>query len=92
MNADYGLTPNEYMVWTALITACTKIYLETRHSNSVSIPDICKEINLSNKIVQNIVEKLEEKGLAKRLRQRWVYVPIKNAIEENNNSNGASAD
>lgn len=90
MNAEYGLTPNEYMVWTALISACTKIYLETQHSNSVSISDICREIKLSTKNVKKIIELLEEKGLAKRMQERWIYVPVKNAIDEHKNANGAT--
>lgn len=92
MNAEYGLTPIEYMVWAALITACTKIYLETRYLNSVSISDICREIKLSTKNVRKIIELLEEKGLAKRMQERWIYVPVKNAIDEHKNANGATLD
>jgi DNA-binding MarR family transcriptional regulator len=88
MNSEYGLTPTEYMVWTALITACTKIYLETKHSNSVSIADVCREINLSPKIVQKNIEILEVKGLAKRMHKQWVYVPVKSATDDDKNSNG----
>lgn len=92
MKAEYQLTPNEYMIWKALITACTKIYFETQHSNTVSIPDICRELNLNTSVVQKIITLLQNKGLAKQIGDRWVYIPTKAQMEKNKNSNGTAAD
>ena len=70
----YDLLPSEYLVWHALVIACSTIEDNSNYYYAVSIADIARVIKIQRETVKRAVLKLEKNGLAKRVNDRWIFL------------------
>lgn len=72
---EYDLLPSEYLVWHALVIACSTTEDNGRYYYyAVSIADIARIIRIQRETVKRAVLKLEKNGLAKRVNDRWIFL------------------
>ena len=70
----HGLAPTEYLVWHALVAACST--MEERsdyYYYAVSIADVIRQIRIQRETVRRCLHNLAEKQLAKRIGDRWIF-------------------
>ena len=70
----HDLAPNEYIVWHALVAACST--MEERsdyYYYAVSTADVVRQIRMQRETVRRCLMKLEAKQLAKRIGDRWIF-------------------
>lgn len=70
---EYDLLPSEYLVWHALVIACSTTEDNRSFYYAVSIADIARVIKIQRETVKRAVLKLEKNGLAKRVNDRWIF-------------------
>lgn len=70
----FQLSPLEFLVWHALVFACSNTE-ERRdyHYYAVSIADVSRAVKVQRETIRRALFVLHEKGLAKRLGDRWMF-------------------
>lgn len=71
---EYGLLPSEFLVWHALVIACSSIEDMKIFYYAASIADIARVIKIQRETVKRALIKLENNGLAKRVNDRWIFL------------------
>lgn len=71
---EYGLLPSEYLVWHALVIACSSTDNEKTYCYAVTIAEIARVIKIQRETVKRAVVKLEKNGLAKQVNDRWIFL------------------
>lgn len=69
-----SVTPIEYLVWHALVLACTKASGTQAITISVSLGEVADNINLHREQVRRALVKLKERRLAQQLGSTWIYL------------------
>lgn len=70
----FDVSPVEYIVWQALIKACSNEATEHNQSYVVTATTLLSEVNLSRETVRRSLYQLQEKGLAKKIGDNWLYI------------------
>ena len=70
----FELSPMEFLIWHALVSACSSTE-ERRdyHYYAVSIADVSRAVKVQRETIRRALFVLYEKGLAKRLGDRWMF-------------------
>jgi hypothetical protein len=74
--AEFNLSPSEYLVWHALVFACSNADKNTNNYFSVSIADIIRCACIQRETVKRALLRLEECKLARRIQNRWIFSAI----------------
>lgn len=70
----FDVSPVEYLVWLALIKACTKAASMPNQSYVVAANALLDEVNLSRETVRRNLYQLQAKGLATKVGDNWLYI------------------
>ena len=70
----HDLAPNEYIVWHALVAACSTMGERSDYYYyAVSTADVVRQIRMQRETVRRCLMNLEAKQLAKRIGDRWIF-------------------
>ena len=69
----FDVSPTEYLVWLALIKACSKAATIPNQSYVVSANALLDEVLSSRETVRRSLYQLQEKGLAKKIGDNWLF-------------------
>lgn len=71
----YQLSPSEYLVWHGLVVACSYSGERTDYlCYAVSVAEVSRAIKIQRETVRRALWNLQEKGLAKRINDRWMFL------------------
>lgn len=68
------LSPSEYLVWHALVVASSNSDGSINHYYAASIADVARAIRIQRETVRRALLKLEQKNLARRINERWIFM------------------
>lgn len=70
----YDLSPSEFLVWHALVVACSHDEGSVNYYYAASIADVARAISIQRETVRRALLNLERNSLAKRVNDRWIFV------------------
>ena len=72
----FDLSPSEYLVWHALVYACSTEHGVIKQYFAASIADVSGAVKIQRETVKRSLLKLEANGLARRIQNRWIFASI----------------
>lgn len=75
-NALFDVSPSEYLVWHALVVACSNMNGSVNHYFAASIADVARAVRIQRETVRRALLNLERYGLARRVNERWIFVNV----------------
>lgn len=72
----FGISPLEFLVWHALVHACSNADNNLNHYYAVSIADVTRTLKVQRETIRRAIMNLHEKGLAKRIGDRWMFQTV----------------
>ena len=70
------ITPLEYLVWHALVYACSTEHGVIKQYVAASIADVSRAVKIQRETVKRSLLKLEANGLARRIQNRWIFASV----------------
>jgi len=70
----FDLSPSEYLVWHALVVACSNVDGSINHYYAASIADVARAIRIQRETVRRALLNLEKHGLVRRINERWIFI------------------
>lgn len=70
----YDLSPSEFLVWHALVVACSHDEGSMNYYYAASIADVARAVSIQRETVRRALFNLERNSLAKRVNDRWMFV------------------
>jgi hypothetical protein len=80
----HQLSANEYMVWHALVYACSNTNDDIVDCCTVSIADVERTIRLKRETIRRALLTLAECGLTQQVNNRWIFRTIDGKTESAN--------
>lgn len=72
--ALFEVSPVEYLVWHALVVACSNTDGSINHYYAASIADVARAVRIQRETVRRALFNLERYGLARRINERWIFL------------------
>ncbi len=70
----FDVSPSEYLVWHALVVACSNTDGSINHYYAASIADVARAVRIQRETVRRALLNLEKHGLARRINERWIFL------------------
>jgi predicted transcriptional regulator len=74
--ALFDVSPSEYLVWHALVVACSNTDGSVNHYYAASIADVARAVRIQRETVRRALLNLEKCGLARRVNERWIFLNV----------------